>query len=62
MFVTGITFHTGRANARADLPAVLDLAASGRFDPGPVTTHLVGWDDAAEALLELPVKLVAVRE
>ena len=62
MFVSGITFHTGRANARADLPAVLDLIASGAFDPTPVTTHAVGWEDAADALLELPVKLVAVRE
>jgi alcohol dehydrogenase len=62
MFVSGITFHTGRANARADIPAVLDLVASGAFDPTPVTTHTVGWEDAAEALLELPVKLVAVRE
>lgn len=62
MFVSGITFHTGRANARTDLPAVLDLVASGTFDPSVVTTHLVGWEDAADALLEHPVKLVAVRE
>lgn len=62
MFVSGITFHTGRANARTDLPAVLGLIASGKFDPSPVTTHLVSWEDAASALLELPVKLVAVRE
>ncbi len=61
MFVSGITFHTGQANAGADLPAVLELVASGKFDPGPVTTHMVGWEDAAEALIELPAKLVAIR-
>ncbi len=41
---------------------MLGLIASGKFDPSPVTTHLVSWEDAASALLELPVKLVAVRE
>ncbi|MFC8528851.1 zinc-binding dehydrogenase [Nocardia sp. NPDC057227] len=55
------TFHTGRAHARPAIPRVLDLVAAGRFDPALVTTATVAWDDSAEALLDTPLKLVAVR-
>jgi alcohol dehydrogenase len=52
MYTKGITFKTGRANARTAMPHVLDLAASGALRPELVTTSVVGWDDAADALLE----------
>ncbi|WP_330229876.1 alcohol dehydrogenase catalytic domain-containing protein [Nocardia sp. NBC_00508] len=55
------TFHTGRAHVRPIIPAVLDLVAAGRFDPSLVTTATAAWDDAVDALLETPMKLVAVR-
>jgi threonine dehydrogenase-like Zn-dependent dehydrogenase len=52
MYTKGITFRTGRANAREAIPHVLDLAASGAMRPELVTTSVVPWADAAEALLE----------
>lgn len=60
MYTRCCTFHTGRAHARPAIPAVLDLVAAGRFDPSLVTTVAVDWDDAVDALLQTPMKLVAV--
>ncbi|WP_405493850.1 zinc-binding dehydrogenase [Nocardia sp. NBC_00511] len=60
MYSRCCTFHTGRAHARTAIPAVLDLVASGRFDPGLVTTRVVPFAESREALLETPMKLVAV--
>jgi hypothetical protein len=34
------------------MPHVLELAASGALRPELVTTRVVGWADAADALLE----------
>ncbi|MEV6769174.1 alcohol dehydrogenase catalytic domain-containing protein [Nocardia sp. NPDC051030] len=61
MYSRCCTFHTGRAHARPDIPHVLDLVAAGRFDPAAVTTRTVSFEDSVEALLEAPMKLVAVR-
>jgi threonine dehydrogenase-like Zn-dependent dehydrogenase len=52
MYTKGITFRTGRANAREAMPHVLDLAASGAIHPELVTTRVVPWSDGADALLE----------
>src|SRR5262249_60004241 len=52
MYAMATTFITGRIHARTDAPAVLDLMASGAFDPTPVTTNVVAFDDAADALLD----------
>jgi alcohol dehydrogenase len=52
MYSKGITFRTGRANAREAIPHVLELAASGAVHPELVTTKVVKWADAADALLE----------
>lgn len=61
IYGTGITFVTGRAQARADLPAVLDAAATRRFAPEAVTTCVASWDDAAEAMLDPGPKVVVTR-
>ena len=61
MYTNGVTLHTGRVHARAAMPAVLDLIASGRLRPELVTGRTVAWDDAATALAEHPEKLVIVR-
>ncbi|WP_067465900.1 zinc-dependent alcohol dehydrogenase [Nocardia amamiensis] len=61
MYTRCCTFHTGRAHVRPVIPAVLDLVSAGRFDPALVTTATVAWDEAVDALLETPMKLVAVR-
>jgi len=52
MYSKGITFRTGRANARPAIPHVLELAASGAVHPELVTSKVVGWESAADALLE----------
>ena len=52
MYTKGITFKTGRANARPAMPHVLELAASGALHPELVTTRTVSWSEAADALLE----------
>ena len=52
MYTKGITFVTGRANAREAMPHVLELAASGALRPERVTSSLVEWQQAPEALAE----------
>jgi alcohol dehydrogenase len=52
MYTKGIVFRTGRANAREAMPHVLELAASRAIRPELVTSRVVGFVDAADALLE----------
>jgi alcohol dehydrogenase len=52
MYTKGITLVTGRANAREAMPHVLGLAASGALHPELVTSTVVPWLEAPEALLE----------
>ncbi|MEU7146343.1 hypothetical protein ABZ942_43385 [Nocardia sp. NPDC046473] len=51
----------GRAHARPANPEVLESVTAGRFDPSLVTTRTANWGEAVDALLETPMKLVAVR-
>ena len=60
MYSRCCTFHIGRAHVRPAIPGLLGLVASG-FDPNPVTTAVVEWDDAADALADPPMKLVITR-
>jgi alcohol dehydrogenase len=52
MYTKGITFRTGRAHVREAMPHVLQLAAAGTLHPELITTRVVPWADAADALLE----------
>jgi alcohol dehydrogenase len=61
MYTTGVRFHTGRAMARALIPAALDLIASGRLKPELVTSRVAEWDDAPGAVLVEETKLVIAR-
>ena len=61
MYSRCCTLHSGRAHARPAIPAALELVAQG-FDPSLVTTELVPFDDAEEALAEPSMKPVLVRE
>jgi alcohol dehydrogenase len=61
MYTVGITFVTGRAHARRDIPGVLDLVARGRLDPSVVTATTAPWADAAQAWSAHHEKLVLVR-
>lgn len=60
MYDVGITFRTGRVNARAVLPSVLDLVASGRVQPDRIST-IVDWEAAIDAFRDPPTKLVSQR-
>jgi threonine dehydrogenase-like Zn-dependent dehydrogenase len=60
MYARCCTFLTGRAHARPAIPVVLELVANG-FDPSLITSAVVDWDDAAEALVDPPLKLVITR-
>jgi threonine dehydrogenase-like Zn-dependent dehydrogenase len=61
MYTRGIVFRTGRVNARAAIPSVLELVADGRLHPELVTSAVVAWDDAAETLAHLEAKTVVTR-
>ena len=61
MYANSSTLHTGISNPRADLPAVLELIKSGKFQPEKITTVLAHWDDAPEAFLERTTKVVVHR-
>ncbi len=61
MCVMNTTFVTGRIHARRDAPAVLNLIASETLDVAPVTTCVVPFDDAADALAEDYTKLIFAR-
>jgi len=62
MYTKGITFRTGRVHARAAMPNVLALTASGALHPELVTTAVVPWSQAPDALLERGwTKLVITR-
>ena len=49
MYTRGITFRTGRVNARAVIPDVLAAVAAGRLRPELVTAAIVTWDEADTA-------------
>ena len=52
MYEKVMTFHTGRAHARSNIPAVLDLVQRQLFRPELVTTKTVAWHEAPLALIE----------
>lgn len=60
MYSNNITFVTGRVSSRAVIPRVLDLVVSGRLHPERVTTAVVGWSKALDALARPFTKLVMV--
>jgi len=62
MYTKGVTFRTGRAHAREAIPHVLALAAAGELAPERVTSAVVPWEEAAEALAQADwTKLVIER-
>jgi alcohol dehydrogenase len=62
MYLNGSTLHLGLANARASLPALLELVRHGGFDPSIVTSLVADWEDAPGALLERSTKVVLRRK
>jgi alcohol dehydrogenase len=62
MYGRGVRFVTGRVNARAHLPHVLELVAAGRLDPTPITSARVAWEDAIGGLLDGGPKPIVLRD
>jgi threonine dehydrogenase-like Zn-dependent dehydrogenase len=60
MYLNGTRLHIGVSNAHADLPAVLDLVAQGKFRPQLVSTVIADWDQAADAILDRDATKVVV--
>lgn len=58
MYTRGVTFVTGRINSRAALPGIVELVASGRLVPDPITTLKVPFSAAAEAIFDPSPKVV----
>jgi threonine dehydrogenase-like Zn-dependent dehydrogenase len=61
MYGRGATLVTGRVNARAAMPEVLDLLQAGRIDPAAVSECVLPFEDAALAFAEPTLKPVFVR-
>jgi threonine dehydrogenase-like Zn-dependent dehydrogenase len=63
MYTKIVTLKTGRVHVRPVMPEVLGLAEKGVFHPELITTRVVDWPDAVDALLERDwTKLVLARE
>jgi alcohol dehydrogenase len=61
MYANCSTFNTGMSHPRADLPELLALIASKRFQPEKVITQLAPWSDAKPAFLTRTTKVVVHR-
>src|SRR3954447_22310142 len=61
LYTRGVHLHVGRAAARPAIPAILRLVAAGRLHPERVTSEVVAFDAAADALLVHHTKLVMSR-
>lgn len=58
MYARGITFHTSRVDARAQLPGVLAHCAKGHFHPDRITTRVVPFSDAIAGALDPSPKVI----
>ena len=60
MYTRGVRFVTGRVNARAVIPEILELLAAG-FDLAPAVERVVDWDDAPAVWPTMTGKTVFTR-
>jgi threonine dehydrogenase-like Zn-dependent dehydrogenase len=60
MYTRGVRFVTGRVNARAMIPEILDVLADG-CDLAPAVEQVVEWDDAPQAWPTMTGKTVFTR-
>lgn len=62
MAIRGVSFHTGRGNAGPHIPLLLGLIANGTIHPERITSEVLPWEAAPEALADPSVKPVFVRD
>jgi D-arabinose 1-dehydrogenase-like Zn-dependent alcohol dehydrogenase len=60
MYTRGVRFVTGRVNARAVIPEILELLAAG-CDLSPAVERVVPWDDAPEVWPTMTGKTIYAR-
>ena len=60
MYTRGVKFVTGRVNARAVIPEILDLLDAG-CDLAPAVDRVVAWDDAPAVWPTMAGKTVFTR-
>jgi threonine dehydrogenase-like Zn-dependent dehydrogenase len=60
MYTRGITFKTGRPQARATMPMIIELLEKKVIDPSAIQT-VADWDEVPGALEDPPLKLVVTR-
>jgi alcohol dehydrogenase len=61
MYANSSTLHVGVSHARAAIPQVIDLVASGAFNPLAVATVIADWDDAPQAFTTPATKVIVRR-
>lgn len=61
MYRKSMSFHTGWVHTHAIIDEPLELIRTGRFDPSPVTTTVVDWSSAVDALTEPFTKIIVSR-
>jgi threonine dehydrogenase-like Zn-dependent dehydrogenase len=61
MYTNGIEFRTGRVMARSLIPEILELTAAGGLHPDRITSKVVAWEDAPDAVAEPETKLIVTR-
>lgn len=62
VYTRGVRFVHGRVNARAHIEPILALVCAGELRPEQVTSDVVPWDDAAEAIVADLRKPIFVRD
>jgi threonine dehydrogenase-like Zn-dependent dehydrogenase len=62
MYLNSVNVRIARDNVRANIPAALRLAQSGRVDPIKVVSDVLDWETLPDALPEMHTKPVFVRE
>jgi alcohol dehydrogenase len=61
MYANSTTLQVGVSHARAAIPQVIDLVASGAFNPLAVATVIADWDDAPQAFTTPATKVIVRR-
>jgi len=62
MYRKSVSFHTGWVHTQSLIEEPMRLIHEGVFDPGPVTSTLVNWNDAIDPLIEPFTKVIMTRE
>lgn len=54
MYLRDLTYSSGRPSVRPHIPKVLEMLSCGHIHPHEAVSQIIPWDDAPEALLDMP--------